>query len=271
MPDKPAIPKFGIERQIEEQRATPLTAPGTPAGPRADPSDPMISGPNALGYALADKLTVGGLPWLRDKVAELAGVKQPNRFELRETLAKEHPWMYGAGSAAGQAAAMLPFVKGGQMLGLGGSLASRALLGSGAAAGADIAEQAGHAALDDRPYSPGQTALAGVTGAVGPAVIGTALASKGVLPFAVSLAKQSLPGPAQAALSTVQKALPGFIPGKIPLFPSAPTPPVAPPSLLSGVPYTAAAEGGVQSTAEAESQRRRKPREREGSPYRPPR
>ena len=127
------------------------------------PSADMDSAANAAGYAFIDKATLGALPWLRDKIADLAGNKdQLRRDEQRAYDEQNHPVASTTGAIAGTVA---PAVLGAGAAGAAG-LTSAAARGAVGAGGANLADQGMRKVLDDRPIDPIEFALSAAGGAV---------------------------------------------------------------------------------------------------------
>lgn len=128
------------------------------------PSAEMDTGANAAGYAMVDKMTLGALPWLRDKIADLAGnTTQLRRDEQRAYDEQNHPVAATAGAAAGTA---IPALLGAGAAGAAG-LTSAAARGAVGAGGANLADQGARAIIDDKPFDPVEAAIATGTGALG--------------------------------------------------------------------------------------------------------
>lgn len=173
-----------LERWL--QRAQPPAEPRSEA-PKAAPPTPqeaqrsfagtpgeMDSGANAAGYAFLDKATLGGLPWLRDKIADMAGnTTQLRRDEQRAYDEQNHPIAQTAGNVGGTVLPALAGVGGMAKAGaaIGENIAGRALgstlgsnvLGAGAA---NLADQGARAVLDDKPFDPADAALSAASGAL---------------------------------------------------------------------------------------------------------
>jgi len=127
------------------------------------------SAANAAGYAFVDKATLGALPWLRDKIADLAGnTTQLRRDEQRAFDEQNHPVASTAGAIAGTMAPALTGVGAAGAAGRAGVPLLGNALGANIAgsAAANLADQGARAILDDKPFDPGDLALSAASGAL---------------------------------------------------------------------------------------------------------
>jgi hypothetical protein len=168
MPDSPPRPKFGYDRVTEEEKALKAT---TPTGNAADaaPAGSALETANDASLAFIDKLTLGGAPWLRDKIADLAGVNQPKTGDMLAAAEARSPVATTLGATAGTLGPMALAGAGAGALGLRG-----ALQGAAAAGGANVADQGVRALTEDRPFNPQEAAVTTAVGGIAP-VVGPAL------------------------------------------------------------------------------------------------
>lgn len=185
-------------------------AAGTGGGQLADTM-------NDASLAFLDKLSLGGLPWLRDKIEQATGqttggkgiremqAEGENRSPIASTVGSAAgvlPWMMAGGAGAARAGITAPWAAG--------------AVGAG---GANAADQLTRAGLEDRPFNPVELGLNTAAGALGPAIVpaithpihtAAAYATKRFMPSilegALAGTKQAVPDAAEAAIKTMAES-----------------------------------------------------------------
>jgi len=197
MPDKPKIPDW---EALEKQTRTEREAASVAASPAADPMLKNVSTGDAAGLAFIDKMSLGALPWVHDKLVDWAGEERmgPRYSELIPKAEAANPVASTIGGGLGMAMPIggaLRMAQGLRAI----PLAGRALQGAAAVGGENVADQAVRTQTEDRPFSGTEAAGSAAIGAVDPFKIVT----KGVMALKPGIS--SLMGP---ILGMAKKAVP---------------------------------------------------------------
>ncbi len=242
---KPKIPDWdALEKQTATERQTAFDAVANPSQAQGG-----VGYGDTLGMEMADKLSLGILPWLHDKLVDVDKAIGTDKTmfgmgekwaDLMPKAAQQNPITATIGGGAGMA---LPI---GGALRLAQGLKAvpvvgGALQGAAAVGGENVADQLVRTQTEDRPFSGTEAAASAALGAANPAAlirpvlrgaggIGRSVLdlARGALPEASAAAEKTLGGEAAVAASkTVDEALAAQ--AAVKGAPRPPTPPAPPP------------------------------------------
>lgn len=212
MPDKPKLTDWdALEKQTQTEReAASIAASPEKLGEKDLNAAGAGGAAGAAGLGFIDKMSLGALPYIHDKLVDWAGEERMGKkySELMPQAEAAHPVASTIGGGAGMA---LP---------IGGALrmaqglraipfAGRALQGAAAVGGENVADQAVRTQTEDRPFNTTEAVGSGIIGAVDPFKIAT----KGVMALKpgmsallgpiLGLARKEVPAAAAGAEKTL--------------------------------------------------------------------